>query len=174
VPFFTCGSDPHPPCKSVGAGVSFIFHPWVTRRYPKFHILMVLIQLAHLNSCQSQSFCLAQHYPPLKSHTVTQGGVHLTHQLRSSLGSSIHRALVIEFTSTLLKPVGDPKPSGCERWCDFSPVGVTAGGFGWVRECGCGRVFVKLAPLPSLVVEHSSGLGDIGLSHVGTRGVLQP
>jgi hypothetical protein len=72
---------------------------------------MVLIQLAHLNSRQPQSFCLAQYYPPLKSHTVTQGGVHLTHQLRSSLGSSIHRALVIEFTSTLLKPVGDPKPT---------------------------------------------------------------
>jgi hypothetical protein len=95
---------------------------------------MVLTQSVHLNSRQPQSFCLAQHYPPLKSRTVTLGGVHLTHQLRSSLGSSIHRAFVIEFTPTLLKPTGDPKPGGC----DFSP----AGGFGrvprvWLRAGFC-------------------------------------
>jgi hypothetical protein len=81
---------------------------------------MVSIQSAHLNSRQSQSFCLAQHYPPLKSYTVTLGGVHLTHQLCSSLGSSIHRALVIEFISTLLKPAGDLKPTR-------NPVGAGVG-----------------------------------------------
>jgi hypothetical protein len=111
VPFFTCGSNPHPPRESAGAGAGFIFHPWVTRGYPKFQILMVSTQSAHLNSRQPQSFFLAQHYPPLKSRTVTLGGIHLTHQLRSSLGSSIHHALVIEFTSTLLKPADDPKPT---------------------------------------------------------------
>jgi hypothetical protein len=41
VPFFTRGSDPHPPRESVGAGVGFIFHPWVTRGYPKFQIFIV-------------------------------------------------------------------------------------------------------------------------------------
>jgi hypothetical protein len=81
---------------------------------------MVLNQSAHLNFCQPQSFGLAQHYPPLKPHTITLGGVHLTHQLCSSLGSSIHRALVIEITSTLLKPVGDPKPTR-------NPAGAGAG-----------------------------------------------
>jgi hypothetical protein len=142
VSFFTRGSDPHPPCESAGAGAGFIFHPWVTRGYPKFQILMVLTQSAHLNSRQPQSFVLAQHYPPLKSCTITLGGVHLTHQLHSSLGSSIHRAHVIEFTSTLLKPAGDQKLGRCGLGCDFSPVGVPTGGFGqvlwvWLRAGFC-------------------------------------
>jgi hypothetical protein len=111
VPFFTRGSDPHPPRESAGAGAGFIFHPLVIRGYLKFQILMVSTQSAHLNFHQPQSFGLAQHYPPLKSRTITLDGVYLTHQLRSSLGSSIHCALVIEFTSTLLKPAGDPKPT---------------------------------------------------------------
>jgi hypothetical protein len=51
---------------------------------------------------------------------------------RSSLGALIHRGLVIKFTSTLLKPVGDLKPDGCDCGCDFSPVGVAAGGYGCV------------------------------------------
>jgi hypothetical protein len=75
--FFTHGSDPHPPHESVGAGAGFIFHPWVTREYPKFQILMVSAQPAHLNSRQPQSFVPAQQYPSLKSRTVTLGGVHL-------------------------------------------------------------------------------------------------
>jgi hypothetical protein len=69
VSFFTRGSDPHPPCESAGAGAGFIFHPWVTRGYPKFQILMVSTQSAHLNTCQSRSFGLAQQYPPLKSRS---------------------------------------------------------------------------------------------------------
>jgi hypothetical protein len=142
VPFFTRGSDPHPPHESADAGVGFIFHPWVTRGYLKFQILMVSTQSAHLNLRQPQSFGLAQHYPPLKSRTITLGGVHLTHQLCSSLGSSIHHALVIEFTSTLLKPADDLKPGGCGRGCDFSPAGVTADGFRrvpwvWLRVGFC-------------------------------------
>jgi hypothetical protein len=44
VPFFTRGLDPHPPRESVGAGAGFIFHPWVTRGYLKFQILMVSTQ----------------------------------------------------------------------------------------------------------------------------------
>jgi hypothetical protein len=83
---------------------------------------MVLIQSAHLNSRQAQNFDLARHYSPLKSRTVTLCSVHLTHQLHSSLGSSIHRALVIEFTSTLLKLAGDLKPTR-------NPTGVAADGF---------------------------------------------
>jgi hypothetical protein len=93
---------------------------------------MVLTQSAHLNSCQPRSFGLAQHYPPLKSCTVTLGGVHFTHQPHSSLGSSIRHALVIEFTSTLLKLAGGLKPGGCRRGCNFSSVGVAT--------CGLGRV----------------------------------
>jgi hypothetical protein len=81
---------------------------------------MVSIQSAHLNSRQSQSFCLAQHYPPLKSYTVTLGGVHLPHPISSSLRSSTDRALVIEFISTLLKPAGDLKPTR-------NPVGAGVG-----------------------------------------------
>jgi hypothetical protein len=30
VSFFTHGSDPHPPRESAGAGVGFIFHPWIS------------------------------------------------------------------------------------------------------------------------------------------------
>jgi hypothetical protein len=138
---------PHPPHESAGAGVGFIFHPWVTRGYLKFQILMVLIQLAHLNSHQARSFGLAQHYPPLKSRTVTLGGVHLSHQLLSSLGSSIHHALVIEFTSTLLKPAGNPKPSGCGRGCDFSPVGVATSGFGQVPWVWLQAGFCQTRPI---------------------------
>jgi hypothetical protein len=95
-----------------------------------------------LNFRQPRSFGLVQYYSPLKSRTITLGDVHLTHQLHSSLGSSIHRALVIKFTSTLLKPAGDPKPDGCGRGCDFSPADVAAGGFGrvprvWLRTGFC-------------------------------------
>jgi hypothetical protein len=120
-------SDPHLSCESASADAGFIFHPWVTRGYPRFQILMVLTQPAHLNSRQPQSFGPTQQYFPPKSRNVTFGGVHLTHQSRSSLSVPIHRGLVIEFTSTLLKPMGDPKPGEC----DFSPAGVAVGGFGW-------------------------------------------
>jgi hypothetical protein len=108
-----------------------------------------LTQLTHLNSCQPRSFGLVQHYPPLKSRTVTLGGVHFTHQPRSSIDSSIRHALVIEFTFTLLKPVGDPKPAGCGRRCNFSPVSVTADGFERMPRVWAG--FAKPAPLPSLI-----------------------
>jgi hypothetical protein len=132
--------------RRVRAWVSFF-----TRGYPKFQILMVLTQSAHLNFNQPRSFRLAQYYPPLKSHTITLGGVDLTHQLCSSLGSSIHRALVIEFTSTLLKPAGDPKPTR-------NPVGVAAGVVAgafrrvprvWLWADFC-QTHPKPAPLPSL------------------------
>jgi hypothetical protein len=109
VSFFSRRSDPHPPRESASVGAGFIFHPWVTHGYPKFQILMVLTQAAHLNSRQPQSFGLAQQYLPLKSCTETLHGVHLTHQPRSSLGSQIRHGLVIEFTFTLLKPTGDLK-----------------------------------------------------------------
>jgi hypothetical protein len=154
VPFFTRGSDPHPPHESADAGAGFIFHPWMTRGYPKFQILMVSTQSTHLNFCEPQSFGLAQYYPPLKSRTKTLCGVHLTHQLRSSLDSSIHRALVIEFTSTLLKPAGDPKPTrnlaGAGAGVTFHPRVWPRTGLDGCRGCGCGRGFVKPAPLPSL------------------------
>jgi hypothetical protein len=139
VPFFTSGSDLHPPRESAGVGADFIFYSWVTHGYPKFQILMVSTQPAHLNFSQPQHFGPAQQYPPLKSYTITLGGVHLTHQLCSSLGALIRRDLVIELTSTLLKSTGDPKLDGCGRRCDFSSVGVTVGGcHGWV--------FVKPTP----------------------------
>jgi hypothetical protein len=161
VPFFTLGSDPHPPRESAGAGASFIFHPWVTRRYPKFQILMVSTWSAHLNFCQPRCFGLAQYYPPLKSRTITLGGVHLTHQLRSSLDFSIHRVIVIEFISTLLKPTGDPKPDGCERRCDFSPAGVATCRFGrvpwvWLREGFCQT---RPVAIPRIVT--TEGRGDL-------------
>jgi hypothetical protein len=70
---------------------------------------MVTTQSTHLNSREPRSFDLTQHYPSLKSRTVTLGGVHLTNQPRSFLGSSVSRALMIEFTSTLLKSTGDLK-----------------------------------------------------------------
>jgi hypothetical protein len=79
--FFIYGLDPSSSCELAGVGVCFIFYPWVIRGYLKFQILMVSTQAGHLNSCQSQSFSLAQHYPLLKSHTVILGGVHLSHQL---------------------------------------------------------------------------------------------
>jgi hypothetical protein len=145
VPFFTRGSNPHR--ESAGAGVSFIFHSWAIHGYLKFQILMVLTQSAHLNSSQPRNFDLAQHYPPLKSRTVTLRGVYLTHQLRSSLSSSIHRALVIKFTSTLLKPTGDSKPDGCERGCDFSPVGVATSGFVWVLRVWPRAGFYQTCPV---------------------------
>jgi hypothetical protein len=132
------------PAPRIGeCGRGFHFSPMVTRRYPKFQILMASTESALLNFCQPRSFGLAQHYTPLKSCTVTICSVHLTHQLHSSLGSSIHRDLVIEFTSTLLKPVGDSKMDGCGRGCDFSPTGVAAD--------GCRQVFIEPAPLPSIV-----------------------
>jgi hypothetical protein len=146
---FTSGSDQHPLHELAGAGAGFIFHPWVTRGYPKFQILLVSVKPAHLNSHQAQSFGPAKQYPALMSHTVTLGAIHLTHQHHSSLGAPIRHDLVIEFTSTSLKLVGDLKPGGCGcgRGCNFSPVGVAAGRFGWVLW-----VFVKPAPLPSLAV----------------------
>jgi hypothetical protein len=98
-----------------------------------------------LNFRHPQSFGLAQYYPPLKSRTVALCGVHLTHQLCSFLGSSIHRALVIEFTSTLLKPAGNLKPDRCGA--TFHPRVWPRSGLDGCRRCGCGRVF---APLPSL------------------------
>jgi hypothetical protein len=136
----------------MGVGAGFIFHPWVTRGYPKFQIFMVSTQSAHLNSSQPQSFGLAQHYPSLKSRIVTLGDVYLTHQSHSSLGSSIRRALVIEFTSTLLKPAGDPKPGGCGhgRGCKFSPAGVAVGGFRQVPRVGFCQTRPESALLPSL------------------------
>jgi hypothetical protein len=115
---------------------------------------MVSTQSAHLNTCQSRSFGLAQQYPPLKSRTVTLGGIHLTHQPHSSLGSPIRCGLVIEFISTLLKPAGDPKPTQ-------NPTGAGAifhprVGLGGCHGCGRGWVFIKHAPntasLPSLKV----------------------
>jgi hypothetical protein len=95
---------------------------------------MVFTQSTHLNSRHAPSFGLAQYYPPLKSRTVIIGGVHLNHQLRSSLSFSIHRAIVIEFTSTLLKPTDDPKPNECRCRYDFSPVDVAVSGFGRVMR----------------------------------------
>jgi hypothetical protein len=126
---FIRGSDPHPPRESTGAGTGFISHPWVTCEYPKFQFLIILTHLVHLNFHQPQSFGLAQYYPPLRSRIIILGSVHLTHQLRFSLVYSIHRALVIEFTFTLLKSAGDPKPNRCRCGCDFSPMDVAADGF---------------------------------------------
>jgi hypothetical protein len=117
---------------------------------------MVLTQSAQLNSRQPRCFGLAQQYPPLKSHIVTLRGVHLTHQPRSSLGSPIHRGLMIEFTPTLLKPAGDPKPNRCGRRCDFSPIGVVVDEFGWVPRVwlwvGFCQTCLEPTSLPSLVV----------------------
>jgi hypothetical protein len=103
---------------------------------------MVLTHLVHLNFRRPQSFGLAQYYPPLKSRIIILGSVHLTHQLRFSLVYSIHRALVIEFTFTLLKPAGDPKSDGCRCGCDFSPMDVATDRFGrvsrvWLRAGFC-------------------------------------
>jgi hypothetical protein len=67
---------------------------------------------------------------------------------------------MIKFTSTLLKPAGDPKPDGCGHGCDFSPAGVGAGGFGWVPRVwsggggGC-QTCSEPAPLPSLTEVHA-------------------
>jgi hypothetical protein len=74
---------------------------------------------------------------------ATQGGIHLTRQPRSSFGAPIRHDLVIKFIFTLLKPKGDPKPGGCKRGCDFSPVGVAAGGFGRMPRVWPWWVFVK-------------------------------
>jgi hypothetical protein len=137
LPFFNRGSDPHPPRESTGMGACFIFYPWVTRGYLKFQILMVATQSAHLNSCEPRSFGLAQHYPPLKSGTITLGGVHLTHQPCSSLGSSVRHALMIKFTSTLLKPARNP--TGVAFHLQVWPQV----GLGGCHRCGCRRVFVK-------------------------------
>jgi hypothetical protein len=71
-------------------------------------------------------------YPSPSPTTIAQGVVHITHQPHSSLGAPICRSLMVEFTLTLFKPMGDPKPNGCERGCDFSPMGVAMGGFGRV------------------------------------------
>jgi hypothetical protein len=76
------GTDMYQPRELTGVDASFIFHPWVTRGYPKFHILMVSVQPAHINSHQARSFDPAQHYPILMSHTVTLGAIHFTHQPR--------------------------------------------------------------------------------------------
>jgi hypothetical protein len=81
------------------------------------------------------------------SGTVTLDVIHLTHQPRSSLGALIRRGLVIEFTSTLLKPTGDPKPDECGRGCDFSPSGVIAGGFGWVPRVWPWTGFCQTRPI---------------------------
>jgi hypothetical protein len=148
VSFFTRGSDPHPPHELVGAGACFIFHSWVTREYLNFQILLVLVQPAHLNSHQA-SFGPVQQYPILMSGTVTLDVIHLTHQPCSSLGALIRRGLVIEFTSTLLKPAGDPKPDECGRGCDFSPSGVIAGGFGWVPRVWPWAGFCQTRPEPA-------------------------
>jgi hypothetical protein len=51
---------------------------------------------------------------------VHLGGIHLTHQPSSFLGAPIRHSLVIEFTSTLLKLAGDPKP-------DRNPTGGGVG-----------------------------------------------
>jgi hypothetical protein len=125
----------------VGAGAGFIFHPWVICGYPKFQILMVSVQPAHLNSHQARSFGPAQQYPLLMSYTITLGAVHLTHQLRSSLGALIRHGLVIEFTSTLLKSAGDPKPArnpmGADVGVTFHPQVKLPKGFGiMVRRSG--------------------------------------
>jgi hypothetical protein len=112
---------------------------------------MVSTQSAHLNSRQPRSFGLAQQYPPLKSRTVTLRGVHLTHQSRSSLGSPIRRGLVIEFTSTLLKPAGDLKPTRNLMGVTFHLWVWSRAGLGGCHGCGHGRIFVKRAPLPSLL-----------------------
>jgi hypothetical protein len=59
------------------------------------------------------------------TRTVTLGVVHLTHQPHSSLSALIHRGFVIEFTSILLKPVGDLKPTrnlvGADVGATFHP-----------------------------------------------------
>jgi hypothetical protein len=167
-----------------GAGVGAIFHPRVrpapAPRIGKcgcgFHFSPVgdpriseisnfdgFNPVSHLNSRQPQSFGLAQHYPALKSRTVNLGGVHITHELRSSLGSSIHCALMIEFISTLLKPTGDPKPTrnsaGAGMSATFHPRVWPRAGLDECRGWGCGRIFVKPAPLPSLVVSKWALLG---------------
>jgi hypothetical protein len=151
VTFFTRRSDPHPPYESAGAGASFIFHPWVTRGYLKFQIFMVSTQPTHLNSLQPQSFGLTQQYPPLKSRTITLGGIHLTHQPHSSLGALIRCGLVIEFTSTLLKLAGDPKPDECGHGRNFSPTGVAVGGFGRVLRVWPRTSFCQTRPEPALL-----------------------
>jgi hypothetical protein len=79
------------------------------------------------------------------SCSVTLGAIHPTHQIRSSLGVLIRRGLMIEFTSTLLKPAGDPKPArnptGAGVGATFHPRVDLDGCHGFGRE----RVFVKPA-----------------------------
>jgi hypothetical protein len=93
------------------------------------------------------------------SHTVTLGVVHLTHQPRSSLGALIHHGLVIEFTSTLLKPVGDSKPArnpaGAGVSATFHPRVWPQTDLDGCHGFGRGRVFVKSTPLPSLIGSHT-------------------
>jgi hypothetical protein len=54
---------------------------------------------------------------------------------------------MIVFTSTLLKPTGDPKLSGCERGCNISPVGLAAGGFGRVPRVWLRAGFYQTHPV---------------------------
>jgi hypothetical protein len=134
--FFIRGSDLHLSCELTGVDVGFIFHLWMTRRYPKFQILMFLVQSTYLNFRQARSFGPAEQYPLLMSHTVTLGVVHLTHQPCSSFNALIRHGLVIEFTSTLLKLTDDPKaiqnPTGADVGAIFQDVAV--GGFGRVSQ----------------------------------------
>jgi hypothetical protein len=69
----------------------------------------------------ASKFWLSPTIPPLKSRIVTLGGVYLTYQPGSSLGAPIHRNFVIEFTSTLLKPVG-------VGFCQTRPVAIPTRG----------------------------------------------
>jgi hypothetical protein len=101
---------------------------------------MVSAEPAHLNSCQPRSFGPTQQYLPPKSRNVTLGGVHLTHQPCCSLGVPIRRGLVIEFTSNLLKPMGDPKPAR-------NPVGATFHPRVWPRADFCQTLPVAM-PTP--------------------------
>jgi hypothetical protein len=88
------------------------------------------------------------------SRTITLGVIHLTHQPRSYFGAPIRRGLVIEFTSTLLKPAGDLKPArnptGAGVGASFHPWVWPLADLDGCHEFGRGRIFVKPAPLPSL------------------------
>jgi hypothetical protein len=68
---------------------------------------------------------------------------------------------MIEFTSTLLKPAGDPKPGG--HGCDFSPAGVAMGGFGRVPRVSLWVGFFQTHPvaIPSPRVRRRRGLSCV-------------
>jgi hypothetical protein len=108
------------------------------------------------------------------TRTVTLGAVHLTHQPHSSLSALIHRDFMIEFTSILLKPVGDLKPTrnlvGADVGATFHPWVSPQTDLDRCHGFNHGWIFIKPAPtqpLPSLVGLHHCtcvyAMGPFGL-----------